>query len=123
MIPGAEQTSSEAAVIAITSGSWRDHRADLKQWMIALATTHDGEVALFWQPLDGKSSDKVSLLAAMPTIQAQWRQANGEPGISVAESGVYSFVEEAAVERGSSQVGESRCADLKRSESAFASRQ
>src|SRR5438034_521906 len=44
--------------------------------MIALATTHDGDVPLFLQPLDGNSSDKVSLLAAITTIQAQLREAN-----------------------------------------------
>jgi transposase len=87
---GATPSSSEAAVIAITYGYSRDHREDLKQWMIALATTHDGDVPLFLQPLDGNSSDKVSLLAAITTIQAQLREANGEPGIYVADSGVYS---------------------------------
>ncbi len=33
--------------------------------MIALATTHDGDVPLFLQPLDGNSNDRVSLLAAI----------------------------------------------------------
>ncbi len=86
----AERNPSEAAVIAITHGYSRDHREDLKQWMIALATTHDGDVPLFLQPLDGNSSDKVSLLAAISTIQAQLREANAEPGVYVADSGVYS---------------------------------
>src|SRR6266699_574611 len=49
----AEETAAEPAVIAITYGYSRDHRADLKQWMLALATTHDGDVPLFLQPLDG----------------------------------------------------------------------
>ena len=83
-------SSSKAAMIAITYGYSRDHREDLKQWMIALATTHDGDVPLFLQPLDGNSSDKVSLLAAISSIQAQLREAKGEPGIYVADSGVYS---------------------------------
>jgi transposase len=48
--PEAERNPSEAAVIAITHGYSRDHREDLKQWMIALATTHDGDVPLFLQP-------------------------------------------------------------------------
>ncbi len=85
-----ERNTSEAAVIAITHGYSRDHREDLKQWMIALATTHDGDVPLFLQPLDGTSSDKVSLLAAISTIQAQLREANAAPGVYVADSGVYS---------------------------------
>src|SRR6266568_3284348 len=35
------QEGEDAAVIAITYGYSRDHREDLKQWMLALATTHD----------------------------------------------------------------------------------
>src|SRR2546422_3853985 len=53
---------SEAAVIAITHGYSRDHREDLKQWMIALATTHDGDVPLFLQPLDGNRDRKSTRL-------------------------------------------------------------
>ena len=45
-----EQTAPDAALIAITYGYSRDHRADLKQWMLALATTHDGDVPLFEAP-------------------------------------------------------------------------
>ena len=44
------QAGEDAAVIAITYGYSRDHRNDLKQWMLALATTHDGDVPLFMQP-------------------------------------------------------------------------
>ena len=86
----AEAQEAETALIAITYGYSRDHREDLKQWMIALATTHDGDVPLFLQPLDGNSSDKISLLAAVMAIQKQWREAHAEPGIYVADSGVYS---------------------------------
>jgi transposase len=78
------------AVIAITYGYSRDHRADLKQWMLALATTHDGDVPLFLQPLDGNTSDKVSLLEAIRTIQTQLREAGEEASVYVADNGVYS---------------------------------
>ena len=74
---GDESTASEAALIAITYGYSRDHRDDLKQWMLALATTYDGDVPLFLQPLDGNRSDQVSLLAAIQTIEAQLREAGG----------------------------------------------
>jgi transposase len=43
--------------LAITYGYSRDHRQDLKQWMLALATTHDGDVPIFLKPLDGNSGD------------------------------------------------------------------
>jgi len=84
------EEAGETAVIAITYGYSRDHRADLKQWMLALATTHDGEVPLFMQPLNGNSSDKVSLLAAITTIQTQLREAGEEANVYVADNGVYS---------------------------------
>ncbi len=81
---------AEAALIAITYGYSRDHRDDLKQWMLALATTHDGDVPLFLQPLDGHSSDKASLLAVISTIQRQMREAGEEASVYVADNGVYS---------------------------------
>jgi transposase len=60
------------------------------QWMLALATTHYGDVPLFLQPLDGNSSDKVSLLAAVTAIQEQLREAHVEPSVYVADNGIYS---------------------------------
>ena len=51
---GDEPGESEASVIAITYGYSRDHREDLKQWMLALATTHEGDVPLFLRPRDWK---------------------------------------------------------------------
>jgi transposase len=87
---GEESTEPEAALIAITYGYSRDHRDDLKQWMLALATTHEGDVPLFLQPLDGNRSDKVSLLAVIQAIQAQLREVDGEASVYVADNGVYS---------------------------------
>ncbi len=84
------EEAAEPAVIAITYGYSRDHRDDLKQWMLALATTHDGNVPLFLQPLDGNSSDKVSLLNAVTAIQTQLREADEEASVYVADNGVYS---------------------------------
>jgi transposase len=86
----AEGMEAETALIAITHGYSRDHREDLKQWMIALATTHDGDVPLFLQPLDGNRSDKVSLLAAVLAIQKQLQEADAEPSVYVADNGIYS---------------------------------
>src|SRR5438128_4522954 len=83
------QEGEDATVIAITYGYSRDHREDLRQWMLALATTHDGDVPLYMQPLNGNSSDKVSLLATITAIQTQLQGAGGEASIYVAENGVY----------------------------------
>jgi len=86
----AETPEVESALIAVTYGYSRDHREDLKQWMLALATTHEGDVPLFLQPLNGNRSDKVSLLAAVMAIQKQVQEGDAEPSVSVADNGIYS---------------------------------
>src|SRR3954466_1883622 len=86
----ASKEEGDPVPIAITYGYSRDHRADLKQWMLALATTHEGDVPLFLRPLDGNSSDKVSLLAAVQAIQEQLRATDEAPSVYVADNGVYS---------------------------------
>jgi transposase len=86
----ARAEADNETVISITYGYSRDHREDLKQWMLALATTHDGDLPLFMQPLDGNSSDKVSLIATVMAIQRQMREAHEEASVYVADNGVYS---------------------------------
>jgi transposase len=81
---------ADPALIAITSGSSRDHREDLTPWMLALATTHDGDRPLCVQPLSGTSSDNMSVLAAVQAIQDHWRATDEAPRVSVAEHGVSS---------------------------------
>lgn len=85
-----EQTEAEPAIIAITYGYSRDHREDLKQWMLARASTHDGDIPLFLRPLDGNSSHKATLLMAITALQDQLRAADGEPSVYVADNGIYS---------------------------------
>jgi transposase len=91
----------DARVVAITYGYSRDRRADLKQWMLALATTRDGDVPLFLRPLDDNSSDQVSLLAAVEALADQLRMgdttadaaeaaAPQERPLFVADGGLYS---------------------------------
>src|SRR5260370_30540158 len=75
-VSGAYETDAEEAepaCITITYSYSRDHRADLKQWMVALVTTHDGEVPLFMRPLDGNSSDKVSISTVVGQVIEQLR--------------------------------------------------
>ncbi len=83
----------EAVPIAITYGYSRDHRADLKQWMLGLATTHDGDIPIFLRPLDGNSSDKESLSAMVTTVMTQLRETLPEEQqerLAVFDSGGYS---------------------------------
>jgi len=41
-----KEEEGDPVPIAITYGYSRDHREDLKQWMLALASTHDGDIPL-----------------------------------------------------------------------------
>ncbi len=89
----ATQEEGDPVALAITYRYSRDHRADLKQWMLALATTHDGDLPIFLRPLNGNSSDKEHLSAAVKEVMAQLREQlpeEQEQPITVFDSGGYS---------------------------------
>jgi transposase len=71
----------DAQAIAITYGYSRDHRQDLKQWMLALATSGEGAIPVFLRPLDGNASDQRELVQTIEALVAQLRAAGDEPGI------------------------------------------
>jgi transposase len=92
-VTGKYAADLDAHTLAVTYGYSRDHRADLKQWMLALATTRQGDVPLFCQALDGNASDKVSLVAAVEALAAHLHaaaDAEEEAPLFVADSGLYS---------------------------------
>src|SRR5262252_2583629 len=101
-VTGEYDQELDAHTLAVTYGYSRDHRADLKQWMLALATTRQGDVPLFCQALDGNASDKASLLAAVEALAMQLRPAEDqdEAPIVVADSGLYSAENVARLSRG-----------------------
>jgi len=76
-VTGEYEPDPDAHTLAVTYGYSRDHRADLKQWMLALATTRHGDVPLFCQALDGNASDKASLVAAVEALAELLRAAPG----------------------------------------------
>ncbi len=83
----------QAVPIMITYGYSRDHRADLKQWMLGLVTTHDGDLPIFMRPLDGHSSDKESISAMVTAVMTQLRETlkeEQEERLAVFDSGGYS---------------------------------
>jgi transposase len=92
---GTEEEPEEAnAMLSVTYGYSRDHRADLKQWMLALATTHEGDVPLFMRPLEGNGSDARTLVAAVEALREQLQgEETGEgpsaASIYVADAGIY----------------------------------
>src|SRR5215472_8987063 len=84
-----KEDQDQPTIIEVTYGYSRDHRADLKQWMLALITSGEG-VPQFLRPLDGQASDKHSLLDAVLALTAQLKASGEAPGVYVADSGVYS---------------------------------
>src|ERR1700674_3264802 len=63
------------------------------QWMLALATTHEGDIPIFLRPLDGNSSDKEHLSAAVKEVMTQLREhlpEEQEERIAIFDSGGYS---------------------------------
>jgi transposase len=78
----------DAQAIAVTYGYSRDHREDLKQWMLGLVTSEDG-VPQFLQPLDGNASDKTTLPQVVLELTRQLRASGEASGVYVADSGLY----------------------------------
>ena len=74
-----EDAEDLPTVIDVTYGYSRDHREDLKQWMLALVTSGEG-VPQFLQPLDGNASDKRALLEAVRALTQQLQEGGETPG-------------------------------------------
>ena len=61
--------------------------------MLALATTHDGDIPIFLRPLDGNSSDKEHLSAAVKAVMTHLREQvpeEQEQRMAIFDSGGYS---------------------------------
>lgn len=85
-----ENGDLDAQAIAITYGYSRDHRQDLKQWMLALATSEEGAIPVFLRPLNGNASDQRELIQTIEALVRHLQEAGEEPGLYVADGGVYS---------------------------------
>lgn len=72
--------------IRITHGYSRDHRPDLKQFMMNLVCWADGDIPAFIEVADGNQSDKTRFAGLMQEFKSQW---NFE-GLYVADAALYS---------------------------------
>ena len=75
---------------------------------LALATTQEGDVPLFLRPLDGNSSDKVTLASAVEVKHEQLRTSESDPSFFVADSGIYSEARHAPLQRSGDPLDQSR---------------
>ena len=106
--PEGADEEEDAQLVAVTYGYSRDHREDLKQWMLALATTRQGDIPLYLHALDGNASDKVSLVEAVEALGEQL-QGEGETPLFVADSGMYSRGEHGPAEHAPRCAGSAGC--------------
>ena len=83
----AESLAQDAPVpIRVTHGYSRDHRPDLKQFVMNLVCWGDGDVPAFVALADGNQSDKACFADLLLAFQQQWQF----DGLYVADSALYS---------------------------------
>ena len=78
--------ADETAAIAITYGYSRDHRADLKQFVVDLMCSGDGDIPLYLRVGDGNESDK----AVFAQLMGQFKSQLNFDALFVADSALYS---------------------------------
>jgi transposase len=78
--------SSEPGVIKITYGYSRDHRPDLKQFMMNLICVGDGDIPVLMEMASGNQSDKTRFAQLFQDFSKQWTF----DGLCVADGALYS---------------------------------
>jgi len=72
--PG-ELSKEEPVSLTITHGYSRDHRPDLKQFIVDLMCSGDGDVPLYLRVADGNESDQAIFAQLMKNCREQWERA------------------------------------------------
>ena len=86
-VHGAYEAAGESeGSIAITHGYSKDHRPDLKQFVIEMICCNDGEVPLAFEVSSGNQSDKAVFAQRLEAFAQQWNV----DGMLVADSALYS---------------------------------
>lgn len=78
-------SNEETGVIQITYGYSRDHRPDLKQFLMDMICSADGDVPLYLRLGDGNEADKAVFVQVMQQYQQQWQFE----GLFVVDSSLY----------------------------------
>ena len=86
-VPSTDEVPLAATVpIQICHGYSRDHRPDLKQFVMNLVCWGDGDIPAFLELADGNQSDKARFAGILGEFQQQWEF----DGIHVADAALYS---------------------------------
>jgi transposase len=81
-----EYGKEEEGSIEITHGYSRDHRPDLKQFMMNLICVEDGDIPVMMEVVSGNQSDKARFAGLLQEFKEQWTFE----GICVADAALYS---------------------------------
>jgi len=81
-----EYTNQEEGSIEITHGYSRDHRPDLKQFMMNLICVGDGDIPVMMEVVSGNQADKARFAELLQEFKKQWTFE----GICVADAALYS---------------------------------
>ena len=80
-----EYSKAEEGSIEITYGYSRDHRPDLKQFMMNLICVGDGDIPVMMEVVSGNQADKARFAELLQEFKKQWTF----DGICVADSALY----------------------------------
>jgi len=86
-VTGEYDSSFNSRLIEIVHGHSKDHRSDLKQFIITLVTNQQG-IPLFMEPLSGNESDKKTLLRTIEEVRKN--VVTDETMYHMADSALYS---------------------------------
>jgi transposase len=81
-----EYAKQEEGSIEITHGYSRDHRPDLKQFMMNLICVGDGDIPVMMEVVSGNQADKARFAGLLQEFKEQWTFE----GICVADAALYS---------------------------------
>lgn len=85
-VDGNYAKNQEEGSIEITYGYSRDHRPDLKQFMMNLICVGDGDIPVMMEVVSGNQADKVRFAGLLQEFKEQWTFE----GLCVADAALYS---------------------------------
>ena len=83
-----EEDEGEPEVIRITHGYSKDHRPDLKQFVLNMITLHKSRIPIWVEALDGNAVDKTSFARTIQSFLQQVEEVK-TPMLFVADSALY----------------------------------
>jgi transposase len=83
-----EDAEVDQVAINITHGYSRDHRPDLKQFVLEMICSGDGDMPLYVQISDGNASDKATFASTVKSFRENWSFEEVE--LFVCDSALYS---------------------------------